>query len=133
VDIEVVLVDGTFHAVDSSDMAFKTATRIAMQEGLAKADPVLLEPIDHVTISVPNEYTSNVQRLLTNRRGRILGYAERPGWPGWDDVEAQVPEAELHDLIIELRSQTMGLGTYRHEFDHLAEKRGNVADQVTDT
>jgi elongation factor G len=132
VDIEVVLVDGTFHAVDSSDMAFKTATRIAMQEGLAKADPVLLEPIDRVTISVPNEYTSNVQRLLTNRRGRILGYAERPGWPGWDDVEAQVPEAELHDLIIELRSQTMGLGTYRHEFDHLAEKRGNVADQVAD-
>jgi elongation factor G len=133
VDIEVVLVDGTFHAVDSSDLAFKTATRIAMQEGLAKADPVLLEPIDHVTISVPNEYTSNAQRLLTNRRGRILGYAERPGWPGWDDVEAQVPEAELHDLIIELRSQTMGLGTYRHEFDHLAEKRGNVANQVTDT
>ena len=133
VDIEVVLVDGTFHAVDSSDMAFRTATRIAMQEGLAKADPVLLEPIDHVTISVPNDYTSNVQRLLTNRRGRILGYAERPGWPGWDDVEAQMPEAELHDLIIELRSQTMGLGTYRHEFNHLAERRGNIADQVTDT
>jgi elongation factor G len=130
VDIEVVLVDGTFHAVDSSDMAFKTATRMAMQEGLAKADPVLLEPIDHVTISVPSEYTPSVQRLLSGRRGRILGYAERPGWLGWDDVEAQVPEAELHDLIIELRSQTMGLGTYRHEFDHLAEIRGTIADQV---
>jgi elongation factor G len=131
VDIEVVLVDGGFHAVDSSDMAFKTATRMAMQEGLAKADPVLLEPIDHVTISVPSEYTPNVQRLLTGRRGRILGYAERPGWSGWDDVEAQVPEAELHDLIIELRSQTMGLGTYRHAFDHLAEVHRTIAEQAT--
>ena len=128
VDLAVTLVDGTFHAVDSSDMAFKTATRIAMQEALAKADPVLLEPIDHVTISVPNDYTPSAQRLLTGRRGRILGYAERTGWPGWDDVEALVPEAELHDLIIELRSMTMGLGTYRHEFDHLAEAKGKLAE-----
>jgi elongation factor G len=133
VDIEVVLVSGTFHAVDSSDMAFRTATRMAMQEGLAKANPVLLEPIDHVTISVPSEYTPSAQRLLAGRRGRILGYAERPGWSGWDDVEAQMPEAELHDLIIELRSLTMGLGTYRHQFDHLAEVRGHIVDQVTAT
>ncbi len=123
VDIAVTLTDGQFHSVDSSDMAFKTATRMAMQDGLAKADPVLLEPIDHVTISVPNEFTARAQRLLTGRRGQILGYAERPGWRGWDDVEALVPEAELHDLIIELRSQTLGLGTYRRRFDHLAESR----------
>ena len=115
VDIAVTLVDGTFHSVDSSDMAFRTATRLAMTEALAKADPVLLEPIDRVTISLPNDYTARAQRLLTGRRGQILGYAEKPGWPGWDDVEALVPHAELHDLIIELRSQTMGLGTYRHE------------------
>ena len=113
VDVSVTLVDGGFHSVDSSDMAFKTATQIAMKEALAKADPVLLEPVDHVTISVPNDYTARAQRLLTGRRGQILGFAERPGWPGWDDVEALVPEAELHDLIIELRSQTMGLGTFR--------------------
>jgi elongation factor G len=123
VDVSVTLVDGGFHSVDSSDMAFKTATQIAMKEALAKADPVLLEPVDHVTISVPNDYTARAQRLLTGRRGQILGYAERPGWPGWDDVEALVPEAELHDLIIELRSQTMGLGTFRRRFDHLAETR----------
>jgi elongation factor G len=84
---------------------------------------VLLEPVDKVTVSVPNDYTSKAQRLLTGRRGQILGYAERAGWPGWDDVEALVPEAELHDLIIELRSQTMGLGTFRKTFDHLAETR----------
>jgi elongation factor G len=107
-------------------MAFKTATRMAMQDGLAKADPVLLEPIDHVTISVPNEFTARAQRLLTGRRGQILGYTERQGWTGWDDVEALVPEAELHDLIIELRSQTLGLGTYRRRFDHLAESRAEA-------
>ncbi|HEY1410552.1 MAG TPA: elongation factor G, partial [Rhodopila sp.] len=82
VDVSVTLVDGGFHAVDSSDMAFKTATQIAMKEALAKADPVLLEPVDHVTISVPNDYTAKAQRLLTGRRGQILGFAERPGWAG---------------------------------------------------
>jgi elongation factor G len=123
VDISVTLVDGGFHAVDSSDMAFRTATQMAMREGLAKADPVLLEPIDHVTISVPNEYTPRAQRLLTGRRGQILGFGEREGWSGWDDVVALVPEAELHDLIIDLRSQTQGLGTYKRRFDHLAESK----------
>ena len=115
VDISVTLKDGQFHSVDSSDMAFKTATQIAMKEGLAAADPVVLEPIDRVTISVPNEFTARAQRLLTGRRGQILGYTDKDGWPGWDDVEALVPEAELHDLIIELRSQTQGLGTYAQE------------------
>ena len=123
VDVSVTLVDGQFHSVDSSDMAFKTAAGIAMREGLAAADPVVLEPIDHVTISVPNDFTARAQRLLSSRRGQILGYAERPDWPGWDDVEALVPEAEMHDLIIELRSQTLGLGTFRRRFDHLAETR----------
>ena len=85
---------------------------------------MLLEPVDHVTISVPNEFTARAQRLLTGRRGQILGFSEREGWPGWDDVQALVPEAEMHDLIIELRSQTLGLGTYRQRFDHLAESRG---------
>ncbi len=123
VDVAVTLTDGGFHSVDSSDMAFKTATQMAMKEALAKADPVLLEPIDHVTVSVPNDYTARTQRLLSGRRGQILGFAERAEWPGWDDVEALVPEAEMHDLIIELRSQTMGLGTFRRRFDHLAETR----------
>ncbi len=121
VDIAVTLVDGTFHSVDSSDMAFRTAARMAMQEGLPKANPVLLEPIEHVVVTIPSAYTPAAQRLLTGRRGRILGYGEHPGWTGWDDVEAQVPSAELHGLIIDLRSQTMGLGTYTRRFDHLAD------------
>jgi elongation factor G len=123
VDIAVTLHDGAFHTVDSSDMAFATATRMAMQEALAKAEPVMLEPVDQVTVLVPQDATAAAQRLLTGRRGQILGYAEKDGWPGWDEVQALVPEAELHDLIIELRSQTMGLGTYTRRFDHLAETR----------
>ena len=130
VDIAVTLVDGGFHAVDSSDMAFRTAARMAMQEALPKAEPVLLEPLHAVTVSVPNAYTATAQRLLTGRRGQILGYAERPGWAGWDDVQAMVPEAELHDFIIELRSQTLGLGTYRHHFDHLAEAHSKLVQEV---
>jgi elongation factor G len=130
VDVEVTLTDGQYHSVDSSDMAFRIATRTAVAEGLPKADPVLLEPVDQVTISVPNDYTAAAQRLLTGRRGQILGYAERPGWPGWDDVEALVPQAELHDLIIELRSITMGLGSYARRFDHLAEVHGRVAQMA---
>ena len=126
VDIEVTLVDGQYHSVDSSDMAFRTATKMAISEALPKADPVLLEPVDHVVVSVPKEYTAAAQRILTGRRGQILGYGDREGWEGWDDVEAQVPEVEMHDLIIELRSLTMGLGTYRRKFDHLAEAHGKV-------
>jgi elongation factor G len=126
VDIAVTLVDGGFHAVDSSDMAFRTATRMAFSEALPKADPVLLEPISRVTVSVPGEHLAAAQRVLSGRRGQILGYAERASWPGWDDVEALVPQTELQDMIIELRSATMGLGTYRHRFDHLAEMHGRA-------
>ena len=127
VDVAVTLLDGGFHSVDSSDMAFATATRMAMQEGLGKAEPVLLEPVEAVTVSVPAESTPAAQRLLTGRRGQILGFAAKPGWDGWDEVQALVPAAELADFIIELRSQTQGLGSYTRRFDHLAEARGGGA------
>ena len=127
VDVAVTLLDGGFHSVDSSDMAFATATRMAMQEGLAKADPVLLEPMEAVTVTVPTDSTPAAQRLLTGRRGQILGFAAKPGWDGWDEVQALVPAAELAEFIIELRSQTQGLGSYTHRFDHLAEARGGGA------
>jgi elongation factor G len=123
VDVEVRLVDGSFHAVDSSDMAFRSATRTGIAEGLAKADPVLLEPIDHVSVRVPNRFTAAAQRLLIGRRGQILGYGEPEGWPGWDDVEALAPAAELGDFILQLRAETTGLGAFTRRFDHLAEAR----------
>ena len=124
VDVAVTLLDGGFHPVDSSDMAFATATRMAMQEGLAKADPVLLEPVEAVTVSVPADATPAAQRVLAGRRGQILGFAAKPGWEGWDEVQALVPAAELAEFIVELRSQTQGLGSYTRRFDHMAEARG---------
>jgi elongation factor G len=130
VDIGVSLTDGSFHAVDSSDMAFRSATRAGITEALGKADPMLLEPIHHVTVSAPNTFTANVQRMLTGRRARILGYGEKPGWPDWDDTESLMPEAELHRMIHELRSQTSGLGTFVHHFDHLAEAPTQLAEKI---
>lgn len=132
VDLMVTLTDGTFHSVDSSDMAFRTAAGIAMKEGLPKCEPVLLEPILKVDISVPSEATSKVQRILSGRRAQILGYDARPGWLGWDTVSAYLPQAEMGDLIIELRSLTMGVGTFSWAFDHLQELSGRAADKVVE-
>jgi elongation factor G len=130
VDIAVNLITGQFHAVDSSDMAFKTAGRQAIQEALPKCEPILLEPIDEVEISVPNGFTARVQRLVSGRRGQILGYDAKPDWQGWDVVRAQLPQSELHDLIVELRSLTLGVGSFARRFDHMAELTGRTADKV---
>src|SRR3546814_9384430 len=89
VDVKVTLTDGGFHSVDSSDMAFKIAARMALAEAMPKCDPVLLEPIHEVTISVPTDATSRVHGLLSSRRGQILGFDAKDGWPGWDPVERQ--------------------------------------------
>lgn len=130
VDISVTLIDGQHHAVDSSEIAFKTAARMAMQEGLPKCSPVLLEPILHVDIAVPGEHTSKVNALISTRRGQILGFDAREGWPGWDVVSAHLPQSDSLDLIIELRSLTSGVGTFTTRFDHLQELGGRLADDV---
>jgi elongation factor G len=130
VDIAVALVDGSYHTVDSSDAAFQTAARIAMQEGMPNCSPVLLEPIMHVKVHVPNDATSKVNQIVSGRRGQLLGYDARDGWKGWDTVEAQMPLSELHGLIIDLRSLTQGVGTFETKFDHLAELTGKIAEQV---
>jgi elongation factor G len=130
VDLSVNLITGQFHAVDSSDMAFKTAGRQAIQEALAKCDPFLLEPIDAVEISVPNAFTARVQRLVSGRRGQILGFDGKEDWPNWDVVRAHLPQSELHDLIVELRSLTLGVGSFSHHFDHMQELSGKPAEKV---
>jgi len=130
VDVSVNLITGQFHAVDSSDMAFKTCGRQAIQEALAKCDPFLLEPIDAVDISVPNAFTARVQRLVSGRRGQILGFDGKEDWPNWDVVRAYLPESELHDLIVELRSLTLGVGSFAHKFDHMQELTGKPAEKV---
>lgn len=132
VDVALTLTGGQFHSVDSSEQAFRTAGRMAMQEALAKCDPVLLEPILLVTISAPSDCTPRVQRLISGRRGQILGYDARPGWAGWDEVRAYVPQADMADLIVELRSLTQGLGGFRAVFDHLSELTGKPAERVVE-
>ena len=130
VDAAVTLFDGKHHAVDSSEMAFKTAGRQAMQEALAACKPVLLEPIFSVKIAVPSEFTNKAHGLLSSRRGQIMGFDAKPGWSGWDEINAYMPQSELQDLIVELRSLTQGTGTFTAEFDHLKELTGQVADTV---
>ena len=130
VDVGVALIDGSYHTVDSSDAAFQTAARIGMTEGMPNCTPVLLEPIMHVKIHVPSDSTASVNGVISSRRGRILGFDSRQGWPGWDTVEAEIPHSELHDLIVELRSLTQGVGTYEMRFDHLAELTGKLAENV---
>lgn len=130
VDVGVCLVDGSYHAVDSSDQAFKMAAQIAMREGLAQCQPVLLEPILHVQLAVPSDATARANAIVSQRRGQLMGFDARPGWPGWDVVEALIPEAEIGDLIIDLRSATSGVGTFVSRFDHLAELSGRLADEA---
>lgn len=132
VDVEVALFDGQYHSVDSSDMAFKTAGRMAMAEAMPKCDPVLLEPICEVQIAVPNEFTNRVHTMISGRRGQILGFDAKAGWQGWDEVSAYLPQSELHDLIVELRSATLGVGTFAWKFHHLQELTGRLADKVTE-
>ncbi|RVB73347.1 MAG: elongation factor G [Mesorhizobium sp.] len=130
VDVAVNLSDGSYHAVDSSDMAFQMAAKLAMKEGMAACSPVLLEPVMKVEIVTPSDATSRIIALIPQRRGQILGYDARPGWPGWDVVEATMPQAEIGDLIIELRSATAGVASYRAAFDHMAELTGRLADEA---
>jgi elongation factor G len=130
VDLHVALVDGSYHTVDSSDMAFRTAGRIAIVEGLPQCQPVLLEPIHEVEIVCPSEATAKMNAILSSRRGQILGFDAREGWPGWDVVRALMAEAEIGDLIIEVRSATAGVGSFIYKFDHMAELTGRTADQI---
>ena len=133
VDIYVALVDGSYHTVDSSDMAFKTAARIGMNEAAPVCHPVLLEPISEVHISVPSEFTPKAQRLVTGRRGgQVLGFDAKPGWNGWDIVSAYIPQAEMGDVVVELRSLTMGVGSFTWAFHHLQELVGRDADKVVE-
>jgi len=130
VDVAVALVDGSYHAVDSSDMAFRIAGRIGINEALPQCQPVLLEPIHMVEITCPSEASAKINAILSGRRGQILGFDTREGWIGWDMVRAMMPETEIGDLIVEVRSATAGVGSFTYRFDHMAELVGKAADQI---
>jgi len=130
VDIDVTLTDGSYHSVDSSEQAFKQAARLAMTEGLPKCHPVLLEPILSVTVLAPSEYTAKVLQLISGKRGQIQGFEASEEWKGWDQVTAYLPQAEMHDFIVELRSLTMGVGFFQWDEDHLQEVPDKLRDAV---
>jgi elongation factor G len=130
VDVQVTLTDGSYHSVDSSDLAFRTAARIGVSEALPHCHPVLLEPIHVVEIVCPTDATARINAILSARRGQILGFDTREGWQGWDCVRAMMPEAEIGELIVELRSATAGAGSFTRQFDHMAEVTGRTADQI---
>jgi elongation factor G len=130
VDVAVTLVDGSYHTVDSSDMAFRTAGRIGVVEALPQCQPVLLEPIYTVEIVCPSDATAKINAILSGRRGQILGFDTREGWSGWDTVKAMMPESEISDLIVEVRSATAGVGSFVFKFDHMSELTGKQADQI---
>jgi elongation factor G len=130
IDVQVTLTDGSYHSVDSSDLAFRTAARIGVSEGLPQCQPVLLEPIHVVEIVCPTEATAKINAILSGRRGQILGFDTREGWSGWDRVRAMMPEAEIGELIVELRSATAGAGSFTRQFDRMAEVTCRAADQI---
>jgi elongation factor G len=131
VDVAVTLVDGSYHSVDSSEIAFRTAGRIAMSEALAAASPHLLEPVHKVSVVTPSGSTSRVTSAIASRRGQMLGMGPREGWSRWEQIEALIPEAEMRGFDAELRSLSQGLATYKAEFDHLSELNGKLAEAVT--
>ncbi|MBM3514697.1 MAG: elongation factor G [Alphaproteobacteria bacterium] len=130
VDVSVNLYDGQYHDVDSSDQAFRTVGRMVMTEGLPQCEPVLLEPIYDVAVYVPNEFTSKVQRAVNQHRAQILGFDTREGWSGWDAIKAAIPEAEMRNLITDIRSISQGIGTFEAKFSHYQELSGRDADKV---
>ena len=126
-DLEVTLVDGQTHSVDSSEMAFRTVGRLAIEDALKASGTILLEPIEKLTVYSPSPAASNVTSALTARRGQILGLGPREDWRGWERIEAYLPQSERQQLIAELRGLTQGLGAFEADFDHMAELTGRQA------
>jgi len=127
IDIKVIFYDGSFHSVDSSDIAFKIAGSHALRKGLSQGQPVLLEPIMNVTITVPEAYTGDITSDLNTRRGRVLGLIPEGGN---NIVEAQAPYAELLHYAIDLRSLTQGRGNFAMEFAHYEEVPAHISQKV---
>jgi len=128
VDMKVILYDGSFHSVDSSDIAFKIAGAQALKKGLSQGQPVLLEPIMNLTITVPEMYTGDIASDLNTKRGRVLGMSPSDGI---NVIQAQAPYAELLRYAIDLRSMTQGRASFAMEFDHYEEVPAHLTQKIT--
>ena len=131
VDVQVTLYDGSYHTVDSNEMSFKLAASLAMREGMPKCHPVLLEPIQRVEITVPNNYTSAVLQQISGHRGQIQSYGPSDERRDCDVVKALVPQAEMSRYLTELRTATQGLGYFAAEHDHFEFAPPKVVQTVT--
>ncbi|MBQ2391528.1 MAG: elongation factor G, partial [Clostridia bacterium] len=127
VDVKVTLYDGSYHEVDSSEMAFKIAGSMAFKEACRKANPVLLEPIMKVTVIVPDEYMGDVIGDLNSRRGEIQGFEDRAGAK---QINARVPLADMFGYATDLRSKTQGRGQYVMEPDGYKEVPKSIAEKI---
>ena len=128
VNIKATLFDGSYHPVDSNEMAFKIAASIAFKKGMEQANPVLLEPIMRVEILVPEDYTGDIMGDMNKRRGRILGM--EPQEDGYQLVIAEAPQAELFEYAIDLRSMTQARGSFKMEFVRYEEVPANIAEKI---
>jgi elongation factor G len=126
-DFKVTLYDGSYHEVDSSEMAFKIAGSMAFKDGMTKADPVLMEPIMRVEVSVPEEYLGDVIGNLNSRRGNVMGMEMVSGN---EEIKAEVPLAEMFGYATDLRSCTQGRGNYTMTFDHYSEVPKSIAEKI---
>ncbi len=128
VGLKAILVDGSYHPVDSSEMAFKTAASIAYKEGLRQADPVMLEPIGELKVTAPDDNTGDIMGELNKRRGRVLGM--EPVSHGVTMIQAEVPMREMHDFAMYLRQTTRGLGSFTLEFMRYEQLPANLLSEV---
>jgi elongation factor G len=127
VDVKVTLYDGSYHSVDSSEMAFKIAASMAFKKAFAEAQPILLEPIMNVEVTVPDAYMGDIIGDLNKKRGRIAGMDPQDGQ---QVIKAQVPQAELFRYATDLRSITQGRGSFTMTFDHYDEVPSHIAEQI---
>ncbi|MBW4699335.1 MAG: elongation factor G [Aphanocapsa lilacina HA4352-LM1] len=130
VDVAVTLTNGSYHTVDSSEQAFKQAARIAMHEGLPRCEPVLLEPIVELDVSVPVEFTARALRLLSGKRGQILHYQGDGERRDWDCINAFLPLAQMNEFAVELRSLSLGVGCFAWRPAHLQEVPEKLAERL---
>ena len=128
VNLKATLVDGSYHSVDSSEMAFKTAANLAYKAGLAQANPVLLEPVGRLKVKARNDYTGDIVGDINKRRGRVLGM--NPMDKNITEVEAEVPVSEMAKYAIDLRALTNGRGKFSFAFDHYEEAPYNICEKV---
>lgn len=129
VGVKATLVDGSYHPVDSSEMSFKMAASIAFKEGMKQANPVLLEPIDSLEVTVPDANTGDMMGELNKRRGRVLGM-NPAGKKGLTTITAEIPESETHDFAMVVRQMTRGMGEFTLEKLRYDQLPANLVDAV---